>query len=337
MVGIMSQEYSGIMIYAEVHDGVIHPVAFELLGKARELAEKKGTKVLASIAGYKVKELAQELILRGADIVYLVDDERLKSLDVMAHRDAVLKIIQKAMPEAVLFGATNTGRTLAPRISSYLRTGLTADCTDLFIDEKGNLVQVRPAFSGNIFAHIVTKTRPVMSTVRYRTFKPAERDPGRKGEVIELELGNLGETGYRVLRKMEREKVNISEAEVIVAVGRGLKKKEDLQIVKELASLIGATIGASRPLVDDDWISRDHQVGFSGNIVKPKIYIALGISGSPQHVVGMKDSGTVISINIDQNAPIGEYSDYLIVGDLYEVIPKLIEQIKKIKEGNSPS
>ncbi|MGC8563483.1 MAG: electron transfer flavoprotein subunit alpha/FixB family protein [Fervidicoccaceae archaeon] len=327
----MSEEYKGIMVYAEVHNGTIHPVTFELLGKARELANKKGTKVLAALAGYGVKEKAQELIYRGADIVYVTDNEKLKTLDVVAHKSALLKIIEKAKPEAVLIGATNTGRTLAPRVSAYLKTGLTADCTDLFIDDKGNLVQVRPAFSGNIFAHILTKTKPVMSTVRYRTFKPADRDQSRKGEVIDVEMDEIGETGYRVLRKMEREKVNISEAELIISAGRGLKKKEDLEMIRELASLLGATVGASRPLVDDDWISRDHQVGFSGNIVKPKVYIAIGISGSPQHVVGMKDSGTVISINIDPSAPIGEYSDYMIVGDLYEVIPKLIEEIKKLK------
>ncbi|MGC8909028.1 MAG: electron transfer flavoprotein subunit alpha/FixB family protein [Fervidicoccaceae archaeon] len=327
----MSEEYKGIMVYAEVHNGTIHPVTFELLGKARELANKKGTKVLAALAGYGVKEKAQELIYRGADIVYVTDSEKLRTLDVVAHKSALLKIIEKAKPEAVLIGATNTGRTLAPRVSAYLKTGLTADCTDLFIDDKGNLVQVRPAFSGNIFAHILTKTKPVMSTVRYRTFKPADRDQSRKGEVIDVEMDEIGETGYRVLRKMEREKVNISEAELIISAGRGLKKKEDLEMIRELASLLGATVGASRPLVDDDWISRDHQVGFSGNIVKPKVYIAIGISGSPQHVVGMKDSGTVISINIDPSAPIGEYSDYMIVGDLYEVIPKLIEEIKKLK------
>lgn len=327
----MSQEYKGIMVYAEVHDGTIHPVTFELLGKARELADKKSTKVLAALAGYGVRDKAEELIYRGADVVYLAESEKLKTLDVIAHRNALIRIIEKAKPEAVLFGATNTGRTLAPRVSAYLRTGLTADCTDLFIDDKGNLVQVRPAFSGNIFAHILTRTRPVMSTVRYRTFKPADRDPSRKGEIVEVELGDFNETGYRVLRKMEREKVNISEAELIVAVGRGLKKKEDLEMIRELASLLGATVGASRPLVDDDWISREHQVGFSGNIVKPKVYIAIGISGSPQHVVGMKDSGTVISINIDPSAPIGEYSDYMIVGDLYQVVPKLIEEIKKLK------
>ncbi|PNV81734.1 MAG: electron transfer flavoprotein subunit alpha/FixB family protein [Fervidicoccus sp.] len=327
----MSEEYKGIMVYAEVHNGTIHPVTFELLGKARELANKKGTKVLAALAGYGVKEKAQELIYRGADIVYVTDSEKLKTLDVVAHKSALLKIIEKAKPEAVLIGATNTGRTLAPRVSAYLKTGLTADCTDLFIDDNGNLVQVRPAFSGNIFAHILTKTKPVMSTVRYRTFKPADRDQSRKGEVIDVEMDEIGETGYRVLRKMEREKVNISEAELIISAGRGLKKKEDLEMIRELASLLGATVGASRPLVDDDWISRDHQVGFSGNIVKPKVYIAIGISGSPQHVVGMKDSGTVISINIDPSAPIGEYSDYMIVGDLYEVIPKLIEEIKKLK------
>jgi len=332
----MSDEYkNGIMVYAEVHDSVIHPVTFELLGKARELAEKKGTKVASALLGHGVRGLAEELIYRGADEVYVADQERLKDFDVIAHRNALIKIVERAKPEAVIFGATNTGRTIAPRVSAYFRTGLTADCTDLFIDEKGNLVQVRPAFSGNIFAHILTKTRPVMSTVRYRTFKPLERDPTRRGEIIDVDVEDFGSGGYRVLRKLEREKVNISESEIIVAAGRGLKKKEDLEMIKELASLIGATVGASRPLVDDDWISRDHQVGFSGNIVKPKLYIAIGISGSPQHVVGMKDSGVVVSINIDPSAPIGEYSDYMIVGDLYEVVPKLIEEIKKLKSQKS--
>jgi electron transfer flavoprotein alpha subunit len=331
-VGSVSQEdYSGFMVFAEQHDGVIHPVTFELLGKARELAEKKGSKVYAALLGYNAGSLSSELIYYGADRVYVVDSEKLKVFDVMHYKDAFLKVIEKAKPEAILMGATNTGRTLAPRISAALKTGLTADCTDLFIDEKGNFIQVRPAFSGNIFAHIGTKTKPAMATVRYRTFKAIEKDTSRKGEVEKVEYSGPDDTGYKVLEKIPREKVNISDAEVIVAVGKGLKKKEDLKIIEDLAKLLNATVGASRPLVDDDWISRDHQVGFSGNIVKPKIYIAIGISGSPQHTVGMKDSGIVISINKDPNAPIAEYSDYFIVGDLYEVVPKLIEEIKKKK------
>lgn len=327
----LENEYSGIMVYAENHEGVIHPVTYELLGKAREIADKKGTKVMASLLGFKVEEMATELIYRGADIVYVVDDERFKDSNILYHKAAMVNIIEKAKPEAVFFGATNTGRTLAPRVSAALRTGLTADCTDLILDDKGNIIQVRPAFSGNIFAHILTRTKPVMSTIRYRTFKPAERDTSRRGEIVKIELNTSLMAGYTVRRKLEREKVNISEANLIVSVGRGLKKKEDLKIVAELASLIGGVVGASRPLVDDDWISREHQVGFSGNIVKPRVYIALGISGSPQHIVGMKESGIIISVNIDPSAPIANYSDYFIVGDLYQVVPKLIEEIKKIK------
>lgn len=242
-----------------------------------------------------------------------------------------MNLIKEEKPEFVLIGATHLGRSLAPRIAAALNTGLTADCIDLKLDEEGDLIQVRPAFTGNILAHIKTKTRPVMTTVRYRVFKARERDPNRKGEIIEKEAAVVEDTGTKIIQKVPREAVNISDAEVIVAGGRGLKKPDDLKMLEELSSLLGGVVGASRPLVDEGWISKDHQVGFSGNIVKPKLYMAIGISGSPQHLAGMRDSEIIVAINIDPSAPIFSIADYGIVGDLYEVVPKLIEKIKEIK------
>ena len=324
-------EYKGIMIFAEQHDGKIHPVSFELLGKGREIADKKGVELSGVILGHQIKEEAKELIYHGADKVFVFDHPSLKEFDAVLYKHNIVNLIKEEKPEFVLIGATHLGRSLAPRIAAALNTGLTADCIDLKLDEEGDLIQVRPAFTGNILAHIKTKTRPVMTTVRYRVFKARERDPNRKGEIIEKEAAVVEDTGTKIIHKVPGEAVNISDAEVIVAGGRGLKKPDDLKMLEELSGLLGGVVGASRPLVDEGWISKDHQVGFSGNIVKPKLYMAIGISGSPQHLAGMRDSEIIVAINIDPSAPIFSIADYGIVGDLYEVVPKLIEKIKEIK------
>ncbi|MHA1860432.1 MAG: electron transfer flavoprotein subunit alpha/FixB family protein [Candidatus Asgardarchaeia archaeon] len=326
-------EYKGVLVFAEQNDGKIHPISFELISKAREIADKKGYDVYSVLLGYRMKEKAKELIYFGADKVFLYDHPSLEEFDVINYKVNIMSLIEEERPEVVLIGATPLGRSLAPRIAAALKTGLTADCIDLKLDEDGDLIQVRPAFTGNLIAHIKTMTRPVMATVRYKVFRARSRNPDREGEVIEREVKILEDTGIKVIRKEEMGVINVSDAEIIVSGGRGIKRREDLKILGELAKLLGGVVGASRPLVDNGWISKDHQVGFSGNIVRPKLYIACGISGSPQHLAGMRGSEVIVAINIDPSAPIFNVSDYGIVGDLYEVIPKLIERLRNMKRG----
>ncbi|PUA33147.1 MAG: electron transfer flavoprotein, alpha subunit [Zestosphaera tikiterensis] len=316
------------MVFAEQHNGKIHPVTFELLSKGRELADRKEVELSSVILGHQIREEAKELIYYGADKVFIFDHPTLKEFDSILYKQNIVSLIREEKPEIVLIGATHLGRSLAPRIAAALNTGLTADCIDLQLDEDGELIQVRPAFTGNILAYIKTKTKPVMTTVRYKVFKARERDPMRKGEIIEKEVKVVEDTGTKILGKIPREAVNISDAGVVVAGGRGLRRPDDLKMLEELASLLGGVVGVSRPLVDEGWASKDRQVGFSGNIVKPKLYVAVGISGSPQHLAGMKDSEIVVAINVDPSAPIFNVADYGVVGDLYEVIPKPIEKIK---------
>ncbi|RLG00518.1 MAG: electron transfer flavoprotein subunit alpha/FixB family protein, partial [Thaumarchaeota archaeon] len=310
----------GILIYAEIESDRIHPVAFELLGKAREIGEKIGGQVWSIILGHEIKELASELIQYGADKVFVYDHPTLREFDVIRYKEILVDFVKKFNPEIFLIGATPLGRSLAPRVAAALRTGLTADCIDLRIDEDGDLIQIRPAFTGNILAHIKTKSRPIMATVRYRVMEMPEKNPSRNGEIIEMDIPEIGETGLKILGRVEERRVNLAEADIIVAGGRGLKSKDDLKMLEELASLLGGVVGVSRPLVDEGWISKDHQVGFSGNTVKPKLYIACGISGSPQHLAGMRDSEIIVAINVDPSAPIFRYADYGVVGDLYEVL-----------------
>ena len=321
-------KHGGILIFAEQEDGEIHQVSFELLGKGRELADRLGVQLNAVLLGWHMEKKASELIYRGADNVFLYDHPSLQDFDVIRYKRNILKLVKETRPDIFLIGATRIGRTLAPRIAAALRTGLTADCIDLDLDDDANLIQIRPAFSGNIMAQIKTKTRPQMATVRYRVMKMRERDTSRKGRIIKKEVEIVEETGMKIIEKIKADEVNLADAEVIVSGGRGLKKPEDFKLLQELAESLGGVVGSSRPLVDAGWISKDHQVGFSGNTVKPKVYIACGISGSPQHLFGMRDSDIIIAINKDPTAPIFNVSDYGIIGDLYEVVPLLIREIK---------
>jgi electron transfer flavoprotein alpha subunit len=319
----------GVLIFAETTGKKIHPVVYELLGKGRELADALGADLSALLlTGEDLN--SEELIYHGADKVFFQKDHRFSLPNEIIFKVAAVELITEEQPEVFLIGATPFGRSLAPRIAMALRTGLTADCTGLEIDEEGNLVQIRPAFSGNILAHIKTRTRPQMATVRYKEMPEARRDTERAGLVIEKEF-NLpsAETGVKVTKELESSEVNLAEAEIVVSGGRGLKDPKDLGLLSELAELLHGEVGASRPLVDEGWINRDHQVGYSGNRVKPRIYIACGISGQSQHLAGMKDSGTIVAINKDPSAPIFKLADYGIVGDLYEVMPELIKQLKE--------
>lgn len=325
-------EFKGVMVFAEQEDGKIHPVSYELLGKGRDIADELGVELSCVLLGFQMKNEVNELIYHGADKVFLYDHPSLKNFDVIRYKQNIVNLIKEEKPEIFLLGATPLGRSLGPRIAAALKTGLTADCIDLKMDEERNLIQIRPAFSGNILAHIKTKTRPQMSTVRYKVMVKKERDPTRKGEIIMKNLEVIDDSGIKILKKEKAGEVNITEADIIVSGGRGLKKPGDFKILRELADLLGGVVGSSRPLVDEGWIGREHQVGFSGNTVRPKLYIACGISGSPQHLAGMRDSDIIVAINTDPSAPIFKVADYGIVGDLYEVIPKLVDELRKNKK-----
>lgn len=319
-----------VMVFAENDGEAIHPVTYELLGKGRELADKlDGELGAALLSGSNLSP--KELIYRGADKVYCSVHKALAEPIETNYTNALLQVVNEVNPEVILIGATNFGRSLAPRVAMSLNTGLTADCTGLDVDEEGDFIQIRPAFSGNILAHIKTLTSPRMATVRYKEFSEAQRDESNEGEVIELEV-NLKQKESEEVGIVERkrgEDVNLEDAEVVVTGGRGLKSSEDLGLMEDLATALGGKVGASRPLVDDGWIGRAHQVGYSGRRVKPRLYIACGVSGQSQHLAGMKDSDTIIAINSDPSAPIFEYADYGIVGDLYEVVPELTKQLEE--------
>jgi electron transfer flavoprotein alpha subunit len=311
-------KHKGVMIFAEQHDAQIHPVSYELLGKGRQIADKLGVGVSSILLGNQIEKEAEELIYYGSDKVFLYEDPSLNEFDAIRYAHNIISLVEEERPEIFLFGATHLGRTLAPRVAVDLDTGLTADCIGLDSDEEGNLVQIRPAFTGNILAYIKTKTRPQMCTVRYRVMESREREPNRRGEIVRKDV-KIIDSGLRIIEKKKAGRVNLPREDVIISGGRGLKKRIDFAILEELADLLGGAVGSSRPLVDDGWIGKEHQVGFSGNTVKPRLYIACGISGAPQHLAGMRDSNTIVAINMDPSAPISRHADYLVLEDYYKI------------------
>jgi len=321
-------DYKGLMVFAEQRGGKIHPVSYELLGKGTELASQLGIEVSAVVLGNNLGDEVNELFYYGAQKVYYCDHPKLAGFDLLNYKHNIVRIINDVKPETVLFGATHLGRSLAPRIAAALGTGLTADCTALEIGDEGNLVQIRPAFSGNIFAHIRTTTRPQMATVRYKVMKSLPRDTSRTGQVVKVEP-EIVDSVLKVVNKESAGGLNIAEADVIVCGGRGLKQAQDFDILTDLADALGGVVGCTRPIVDEGWMEKSHQVGFSGNTVKPKLYVAVGLSGSPQHLAGMRDSDVILAINSDPSAPIFKVADYGIVGDLYEVVPKLAAEVRQ--------
>lgn len=328
--------WSGVAVYVENYGRGPSKASFELLGKAREIAAKIGGFVHAIVLLDKeVEKCADVLVAYGADevIVYRVEDRELPNL--LIHKCSLVDAIKQLMPKLMLFPATPWGRSLAPRVAASIGAGLTADCLDVYVDDSGDIVQVRPAFTGNIIAHIKTITYPVMTTVRPGVFPVPKPDFSRKGRVIEKVLNSnmcpSAKEGYRVLGLSREKKVRVQEARVIVSIGRGVKSREDIKLFEELAKELGAQLACSKPLVDAGWMEKDFQIGFSGNIVKPKVYIALGISGAPQHIAGMKDSDFVISVNADPSAPIARYSNIFVVGDMYEFAKKLLDAVRTLK------
>lgn len=329
------KEYNGIIIFAEQKNNNIHKVSYELLGKGKLLASKLKCGLYTVVLGSKDID-TDELIYRGADKVYHIEDDVFNQPDELIYSQNLVKFIEEIKPEICLFGATTFGRSLAPRIAAVLETGLTADCTDLQIDEDGKLIQIRPAFSENILAHIKSDNYPQMATVRYKEFDEAGRDESRTGEIVKVQSIKLENNLVEIIEEISNEDINIADANVVVAVGASLKSLEDLNMIEELAELLGGKVGASRALVETGIISKSHQVGYSGNRVKPTIYVACGISGAPQHVAGMKDSATIIAINNDPSAPIINIADYSIIGDMFKIIPELINEIKnKHNVGNN--
>jgi len=328
-------EDRNVWTLAEKSEGKLRQVSFEVLARGRKLADSLGVSLASVIMGYNMSgdELGQ-LIYRGADIVYVVDDPELDYFIVENYSNVLVDLVRAYRPDIIIAGATTSGRTLMPHAAVRLATGLTADCTKLDIEkDTGNLLQTRPAIGGNIMATIKTPgSRPQMATVRVRSTKPAPVDRKRTGRIIKVKLkaGLLDGRSKRIgFRKIEDEKASIQDADIIVSGGKGLKKKENFYLIYELAKTLDGSVGASRDAVDRGWISYPHQVGLSGKTVSPKLYIAIGISGAIQHLAGIKTSDTIVAINSDPDAQIFKISDFGIVADLFEAVPLVIERLKK--------
>ncbi|MBI2251335.1 MAG: electron transfer flavoprotein subunit alpha, partial [Armatimonadetes bacterium] len=327
--------YKGVWVFCEQKKGIIQSVAYELLGEGRKLADKLNTYLGGVLFGENIKEKAKNLISRGADKVYLADSPLLKDFLDETYTKVLIDLATKYKPEIILAGATTIGRSFIPKVAVKLQTGLTADCTALGIDSKGNLMQTRPAFGGNIMATILCKnSRPQMATVRHKVMKESCITEGRKGEII---LEDIPESYSRrdtqVIKVVQEltSTINLTEADIIVSGGGGLQKKENFKIIEDLAKVLGAAVGASRTAVDKGWISYSHQVGQTGKTVCPKLYIAVGISGAIQHLVGMQSSEKILAVNKDPNAPIFKAADYGLLGDLFKIVPALTEEFKNLK------
>ena len=324
----------GVWVFAEQRHGHLAPVALELLGEARRLAASLGVGVAAVLLGDKVEHLAPALLTAGADQVYMAEGAPLADFVEAAYAAALAEIARKYQPEIILAGATYAGRAFIPQVAAALKTGLTADCTAFAIDtEKRLLQQTRPAFGGNIMATIITpRTFPQMATARPGVFKRLTEPHSQEGQVIRVELASLASPGAsRFVRTVEeiKERLPLSEAEVIVAGGRGLKDAKHFRMLEELADLLGGAVGATRAAVDAGWIPYAHQIGQTGKTVSPKLYFAVGISGAAQHMVGMQGSDFIVAINRDPEAPIFKVANIGLVGDLFEILPALIQEIKK--------
>lgn len=316
-----------ILIFAEQKNGTIHRVTYELIGKSLELLQSSQGEIDVVLLGDK-NICTDELQQHQIDNIYHIEGDCFDKPDELLYKENIVSLINEISPEIFLIGATTFGRSLAPRIAAALNAGLTADCTELKLDDDGELIQIRPAFSDNILAHIKTTTSPKMATIRYKEFEASKIVPGHKAKIIKLKPYKDNNTLVDILREIEAREFDISEAQVVVSAGKGFKSKEDLGMIYELAELLGGEVGASRAIVDDGYIDKTHQIGYSGNRVKAKLYIACGISGAPQHLAGMSESDIIIAINSDASAPIFNVADYGIVGDIYEVVPLLIKKIK---------
>ncbi len=334
----MSAENS-VMVYIQQNGGKAAEVSLELVSKARELADKLGVEVSAALFGDKVSGEVSRLASLGADRVYVLEDPRLKFYTPIPYSKLMIQTVSERKPQIVLYGASTEGRDIAPRVASRLKVGLTADCTDLQIGDhtqqeteyKNILYQIRPAFGGNIIATIVCpEKKPQMATVREGVMRMAQPNPSRKAETVNIsaKLGPEDFPSEIIERVMEEKTVNLKGAQIIVSGGIGVGSKDNFALIRELAETLGAEVGASRAAVDAGFIGKEHQVGQTGTTVRPKLYIACGISGAIQHRAGMDDSARIIAINSDPEAPIFSIAHYGIVGDMNEVIPRMIKAYK---------
>lgn len=326
--------YSGVWVLAEQRYKKLKTVSLELIGKSKELSSKLNVEVTAVVIGDDIQALSKELIAYGADKVMVVDSKEMKDFNEQLYGDILIDLIKEHKPEIFLVGATSNGRSIAPYISAKLKTGLTADCTCLDIDQYDRaLLQTRPAFGGNLMATIICpNNRPQMATVRPKVFKPINPDYSRKGKIISISAPKNIEAFVKLINYYDNnENLNLTDADIIVSVGRGIGNSKNIYLAEELAKALGAALGASRPVVDLGWMPYSQQVGQTGKTVAPKIYIACGISGAVQHLAGLAEIDTVVAINIDSEAPIFKIANYGIVGDVKEILPLLTEEIKKTK------
>ena len=340
---MLKSDNKEVWVFIEHHDRKIHDVSFELLGKANELSRTLNGRAAALLLGSNTEDLIDEIKPFGADVVYLVDDPELQKYRTLPYARAACHVIRSHHPEIVLFGATHVGRDLAPRIASALGTGLTADCTDLRIEDytfhdeiyEKILYQIRPAFGGNIIATIVNpEHRPQMATIRDGVMPIPT--PGADIGDIEIipHTIKFDETDFAVeilRQELEPKGIDLKGAPIIVAGGYGVGSKENFKLINDLADALGGEVGGSRAAVDAGFVEKERQIGQTGTTVRPKLYVAVGISGAVQHTAGMKDSSKIIAINSDPDAPIFKVANYGIVGDLNEVLPKLIDHFKKHK------
>ena len=324
--------WRGIAVYVDHVDGKIHPVTYELIGKARELAAKINQPVYAVFLGDGINRQAQEILHYGVDKVYVCDKAELRAFNIENYATAFAAFVNAVKPAAILVGATPVGRQLAPRVAAHFRTGLTADCTILDIHENTDLVQIRPAFGGNIMAEILTPNhRPQMATVRYKIMDAPKRSEEIFGSIESLAVASANfKSKVEVLSvtKKPRE-VGIENADVLIVAGRGVKKKEDLKLIRELAEVLNGDYACTRPLVENGWLAPKRQIGLSGRTVRPKLIITCGVSGSVQFVAGMEHSEQIFAINSDPKASIFKVANYAVVGDLYAIVPQLIAKIKQ--------
>lgn len=330
--------WRGIAVYAECSGGALHPVSLELLGKARELAAQTGQTVYALLPGFGLDAAGRMLLRYGADEVHICDQAELEHFNIEAYAAVFEDFVGRLHPSSILVGATPVGRQLAPRVASRLNTGLTADCTQLQISANTDLIQIRPAFGGNIMAQIITPNhRPQMATVRYKVMDaplPVSDPAGRllhftlPGEVLKSRIQTLS-----IAPKAKEE--TIDAADVLVAVGRGVKKESDLKLFSTLAALLGGQLACTRPMAESGWVPARRQVGLSGRTVRPKLIITCGVSGAIQFVAGMNKADVVVAINKDEKAPIFKVAHYGLVGDMYEIVPALIKRIKAGEEAGS--
>lgn len=331
---VNKEEWKGIAVYVDHVDGKIHPVTFELLGKAKELAAITGHPVYALFMGNHITEQSRELLHYGADKVFVYEEEELARFKIEPYTAVFEDFIGKIKPSSILVGATTVGRQLAPRVAARMKTGLTADCTILEMNEDTDLSQIRPAFGGNIMAHIKTPNhRPQMATVRYKIMNAPKRQKEAEGEIISCAIAKekLG-SHVEVLDIVQKEKEQfIENADVLVVAGRGVKKPEDLANLQKLADLLGGQLACTRPLAEAGWLPAKCQIGLSGRTVRPKLIITCGVSGAVQFTAGMNHAENIFAINSDPKAPIFKTAHYCLVGDLYEILPQLIQKIEAKK------